>query len=81
MHSIFQIRISRNTECADKTGFSRPGHIRIATHCACMIVHVGFYNDMYAVVRRKLEQFYYAHVRYRTSPFCRTMQCEDIIRR
>ena len=27
MHSIFQIRISRNTKCADKTGFPRPGHI------------------------------------------------------
>ena len=27
MHSIFQIRISQDTKCADKTGFSRPGHI------------------------------------------------------
>ena len=25
--SIFQIRISRNAKCADKTGFPRPGHI------------------------------------------------------
>ena len=24
---IFQIRISRNTKCADMTGFPRPGHI------------------------------------------------------
>ena len=29
MHSIFQIRISQNTKCADKTGFPRPGHICI----------------------------------------------------
>ena len=29
MHSIFQIRISRNTKCADKTGFPRPGHIGV----------------------------------------------------
>ena len=27
MHSMFQIRISRNTRCAHKTGFPRPGHI------------------------------------------------------
>ena len=27
MHSIFQIRISRNKKCAHKTGFPRPGHI------------------------------------------------------
>ena len=27
MHSIFQIRISRNAKCVDMTGFSRPAHI------------------------------------------------------
>ena len=27
MHSIFQIRISRNKKCADKTSIPRPGHI------------------------------------------------------
>ena len=27
MHLMFQIRISQNTKCADKTGFPRPGHI------------------------------------------------------
>ena len=27
VHSIFQIRISRNTKCAHKTGFPRLGHI------------------------------------------------------
>ena len=26
VHSIFQIRISRNTKCADKTSFPRRGH-------------------------------------------------------
>ena len=26
-HSIFQIRISINTKCAERTGFPRPGHI------------------------------------------------------
>ena len=27
VHSIFQICISQNAKCADKTGFPRPGHI------------------------------------------------------
>ena len=27
VHSIFQIRIFRNTKCAHKTGFPRPGQI------------------------------------------------------
>ena len=27
VHSIFQVRISRYTQCVDKTGFPRPGHL------------------------------------------------------
>ena len=54
MHSIFQIRISRSTKCAHKTGFPRLGHI-------CKYISVAVINYVcmyvYGIAQFKLHTF------------------------